>query len=285
MDLLPNFHQSRLFILLAPQGTPAIPFGDIRSDWKLYENILDEMQKFRGKVYVSERNLIRAELTAEGRHYQAVDRKSWHLLTLNEKGSVAACGRLVFYPRNADFSDLLVSHSALAHSDDWRQTFRKEIEAQIRWAKRCRARFAELGGWAIGRELRCTTEAVRMVLAGFALGQLLGGVIGVSTVNIGHHSSSILRRIGGTPLMAGPIPFPAFYEPQYRAEVEVLRFDAFRPNPRYAEHIRQCREALENVMVISSEYLPAECEEKNSNQTVPIHTRHSTKAEFLTTFS
>jgi len=210
------------------------------------------MQRFRGRTYVSEGNLKASELSYDGRHIQVVDWRSWHLLTLDEQGSVAACGRLAVQRRKADFGDLLVSRTALATSERWGHLLRQAVEQQIcsTWLRGMH--FGELGGWAVSKELRCSTEAVRLVLAGYALGRILGGVGGISTVNTGHHSSAILRRMGGVPLTTGETPFPPFYEPHYRAELEILCLDSSRPNARYETQIRQCQNSLQTVMVISS---------------------------------
>jgi hypothetical protein len=228
------------------------PFAHAHHDGELYENILCEMQRFRGHVYLSEGNLTPEDLTADGRHFQIADYSSWHLLTIDERGSVVACGRLVFHRPEAEFSELLVSRCALAHSKRWGPALREAVKEELRWTRKEGMRFAELGGWAVCRDLRCSTEAVRMVLTGYALCQSLGGVRGISTVNIQHHSSSILRRIGGSPLALGDSVLPSFYEHQYHADLEILCFDSRFPNERYRGHIKQCRESLENVSVVAS---------------------------------
>jgi hypothetical protein len=255
MDLSPrSFDCNRSLILLAPFGVRPTPrFVDLVGDRRIFDNVLAAMQRFRGEVYVSEGHLSPSELSFGGRHIHAADSKSWHLLTLDEHGSVAACGRLVLHPHDAGFPDLLVSHSALAHSERWGCHLRRVVEGQIQSTRVRGIQFAELGGWAVARQLRCTTEAVRLVLAGYALGQILGGVAGLSTANTENHSSSILRRIGGIPLATDETPFPPFYEPQYRRKLEILRLDSFRPNPRYETWIQECRAALERVTVICSD--------------------------------
>jgi hypothetical protein len=252
MNLLPIMHQSRCLILLAPRGTRSVPFAHVHHDGELYENILSEMQRFRGHVYLSEGNLTPEDLTADRRHFQFVDYSSWHLLTIDERGSVVACGRLVFHRPEAEFSELLVSRCALAHSKRWGRALRAAVEGEMRSAQQEGKEFAELGGWAVIRDLRCSTEAVRMVLAGYALGQAVGGVRGISTVDVCNHSSSILRRIGGIPLRDRETELPQFYEPQYRRDLEVLRFDSSQPSQRYGEHIQQCRQSLETVPVVTS---------------------------------
>jgi predicted GNAT family N-acyltransferase len=228
-------------------------FADIHGDFNLYEKKLAAMQRFRGRVYVSEGNLTSRDLTDDGRHFQAADYRSWHLLTVDERGSVSACGRLAIHESDTRFSELLVSHSALARAERWGNSLRQAVEAELRSARETGRKFAELGGLAVARELRCSTETVRMVLSGYALGEIVGGVRAISTVNVRHHCSSILRRIGGRPFKTGGAEMPSFYEPQYRSELEILRFDSSRPNPRYQSYIEQCRVALRNVQVIAAE--------------------------------
>jgi Acetyltransferase (GNAT) domain len=253
MNLTPqSAHHNRSLVLLAPMGEHPTCFTDVIGDRNVYDSVLAAMQRFRGQVYMSEGNFGPSELSPDGRHVQAVDAKSWHLLTLEEHGAVAACGRLVLHRPDANFDELVVSHSSLAHSQEWGYLLRRVVEEQMQATRRRGMRFAELGGWAVSRELRCSTEAVRLVLAGYALGQILGGVAGISTADAENQSSSILTRIGGVPLAAGDTPFPNFYETQYQRKLKVLYLDSSRPNPRYETHIGECLAALKMVTVISS---------------------------------
>jgi hypothetical protein len=268
----------RALLLLAPFGKETTSFVEVIGDREVYGGVLAEMQRFRGQTYVSDGYLEASDLTADGRHLQPADQESWHLLTLDEHGAVAACGRVLIHRPGASFSDLLVSHSALAHSDGWGYLLQQAVEEQAQLTRLQGMHFAEIGGWAVAQNLRCTTEAVRLVLAGFALGQLLGGVAGISTANTGHHSSSILRRIGGTPLSVGEIAFPSFYEPQYRAELEILSMDSFRLNRPYDRYVRDCLAEIETATVISS--VPAmRPYERNFGRNVGIRTLTSTKPE------
>jgi hypothetical protein len=270
--------RGRALLLLAPLGREATSFVDVIGDREVYGRVLAQMQRFRGQVYVAEGNLEPSELTADGRHLQSADQESWHLLTLDEYGAVAACGRVLIHRPGAPFSDLLVSHTALAHSDGWGYLLQQAVEEQAQFTRLQGMHFAEIGGWAVAKHLRCTTEAVRLVLAGFALGQSLGGVSGISTANTGHHSSSILRRIGGTPLSVGEIAFPSFYEPQYRAELEILCMDSFRLNRPYDRYVQDCLAEIETATVISS--VPAvRSYARDFGRNVGIHTLTSTKTE------
>jgi hypothetical protein len=270
--------RGRALLLLAPFGKETTSFVDVIGDREVHGSVLAEMQRFRGQVYVEEGNLDPSDLTADGRHLQPADQESWHLLTLDENGAVAACGRVLIHRPGAPFSDLLVSHTALAHSDGWGYLLQQAVEEQAQFTRLQGMHFAEIGGWAVARHLRCTTEAVRLVLAGFALGQLLGGVAGISTADAENHSSSILRRIGGTPLSVGEITFPAFYEPQYRRKLEILCMDSFFLNPPFDRHVRDCLAELEAATVISS-VSALRPYKRNFSPNVGIRTLTSTKPE------
>ena len=49
---------------------------------------------------------------------------------------------------------------------------------------------------------------------------------------------------------------PPYYEPQYKYEMEILRFDSSRPNARYSTWVNDCRTYLQSVPVICAK--PAE---------------------------
>ena len=105
-------------------------------------------------------------------------------------------------------------------------------------------RYVEAGGWALAPELRCTTEALHIALASYALGELLGGCLGLSTATVRHHSSSILRRLGGNTLVWDGRPLPPYYDPAYRCEMEIVRFDSRLPNPKYQALVNQLKAEL-----------------------------------------
>jgi hypothetical protein len=265
MNLVPSARRFRPFLILAPAGANLTHFGDVSRDRIFHESILAEVQRFRGRVYVAENNLNHSDLLPDGRHVQAADDKSWHLLSLTPAGEVVSCGRLCVHDENVGFSELMVSHSALAHSPIWGNAVRQAGEAELGTARRRQVRFGELGGWAIEPGLRCSTEAIRMLLAGFSLAEVMGGMAGISTVNLRHSSASILRRIGGRPLVAGGTELPPYYEPRYSSELEILRFDSAWLNPRYTSRVRECCAELRNMTVICPE--PA----TNTRKTSPEH--------------
>ena len=66
-----------------------------------------------------------------------------------------------------------------------------------------------------------------------------------------HCSASILRRLGGAPLRVGGTAIPSYYDPRYRCEMEILRFDSRRPGARYTALVEAVCERMAEVLVIA----------------------------------
>jgi hypothetical protein len=59
--------------------------------------------------------------------------------------------------------------------------------------------------------------------------------------------------------MADTSPIPAYYDPRYGCNMELLRFDSRRPSPKYAPLIAELTEKLATVRVIASTELADSC--------------------------
>ena len=237
-------------VLLSPDRGQTTSFPESNVDASLHERLLADAQRLRGRIYLKDGAIQASQLSSDGRHVQSADANSWHLLKLDEQGRVAACTRYLSHSNTVSFSELNVSTSPIAQSEDWGAAFRNAVDAELALARKRRFSYAEVGGWVTSEALRCTTEAVRMVLTAYGLAALLGGTLGVSTVTTRHRSSSILRRIGLGSLWAGKTELPPYFDPHYNCEMEILRFDSERPNPRYQSWIDDCRTYLETAPVI-----------------------------------
>lgn len=242
---------SRRLALLGPSGVPTAGFRNVNVDPALHRSLLENMQRFRGKVYLDIHAVAASELSADGRHVQHADADAWHVLTLEQGGEVSGCARFLMHAEAVTYSELSVSDSALAKSSAWGKRLRLAVEAELAAAKRQRLKFVELGGWAIAAASRCTTEAARMLLATYALSRWFGGAIAISTANLSC-SAPVLRRIGGRPMMAQGIELPSYFEPKYNCELEVLRFDSSSPNPKYASWIDDIQASLFSIQVIAA---------------------------------
>ncbi len=180
---------------------------------------------------------------------QPADRQSFHLLSLDDRGNVVACTRYLWHDNTVGFSRLGVAHTPLAAAHR-RPILEDAVEAELARARRLAYGYVEMGGWAVTEELRCTTEAVRMVVTIYALARLMGGALGISTVTTRHGSSSILRRLGGASLNCANEELSTYYDPNYRCEMEILRFDSDRPSEAYEPAIRRCRAVLARTPLI-----------------------------------
>lgn len=237
----------RGFVLLAPDDRAHFPFTQRVTDESRHQTLLEGAQRLRGSIYVRDGAIRPEQLTPDGRHVQAVDSRSWHLLTVDNQQKVVACIRYHAHRPGTTFSSLALSQANFA------PRVKTAVKSQLEVARRRGWSYVELGGWAICEELRCTTEAFRMLLAVYGLSELMGGALALSTATTRHGSSSILRRIGGRPLSENGVEIPAYYDPNYKCEMELLSFETSSPNPRYSSWISRFREALHNVPVISAE--------------------------------
>jgi len=218
------------------------------------------MQMLRGAIYLRDGAVRRSELLPDGRHHQLIDDTSWHVLAIDREGRVCGGARYHRTSNQAGFSGLGLATSSMAQCDVWGRKLRAAVEADRRLAGARGVSYVEFGGWALAEELRCSIEGLRIALAMYGLAQNLGGCIGVSSATRRHHSSSILRRIGGRPLVAEGVELPAYYDAQFSCQMEILRFDSASPNPRYEAWIDDIRAHLLTTPVIRSQYRPARWE-------------------------
>ena len=245
---------NRQMVLLAP-STAHVPasFARLDIDPARHRNLLATAQRLRAQSYLQDGAIEQWQVSRDGRFEQEGDTQSWHLLVLDSTGKVGGCAR--YRPHRADvaFSTLSVSRSAIAKAEDWGPKLRWAIQADLQQARQRGIGYVECGGWALADDLRCSTEAVRMALSMYALARIFGGVLGVTTATTRHHSSDILRRIGGQSLKVGQLDVPPYYDPQYDCEMEILRFDSSAPQQRFESKVQTYEFDLSQTPVVQSE--------------------------------
>jgi hypothetical protein len=126
------------------------------------------------------------------------------------------------------------------------------VSHDVALARRLHRDYVEVGGWAVAEASRFTMEAFDIALSTYALAGLIGGCIGITTATSRNASARILRKLGGSPLGHDGREVPAYFDPEYRCEMEVLRFDSAAPNPRYRAQIAQMTERLLDVPVLGA---------------------------------
>ncbi len=248
-----NYNElGRGLVLLAPPGRTRIPFANVAEDSLVHQRLLADAQRLRGRTYVQDGALDASSLTADGRHIQRADYQSWHLLTVDRDDRVQTSLRYRAHATCVEYSDLGVCHSMQRQPRSFADRVRRAVQSELATANRLGFSCVELGAWVVSEKLRCSTEAVRMLLAMYSLSQILGGAVALSTATTRHNSSSILRRIGGARLMDGDTEVAPYFDPEYDCEMELLSFDSRFPNPRFAGWLREFRQVLTKIPVIWS---------------------------------
>lgn len=206
----------------------------------------------RGRIYVKDGAIETWELSPDGCHQTPSDPESWHLLVLDDRGRVSGCARYREHGTGEPTSSLGVSASPLAVSEEWESLLGQSIESERALARSLNFSFVEVGGWAIAEDCRSTKDAARLALSVYALARLLGGCIGITTATFRHSSSSILRRIGGCGLQAHGVELPSYYDPRYKSEMVILRFNSSAPDLRFSPLIDELASYLPQVSVVQA---------------------------------
>jgi hypothetical protein len=244
---------NRSFVMLAPGGGE-IPetFSSVTDDQDQHLSLMNQMQRLRGSIYLRDGAISSSQLDRHGRHRLPDDQDSWHLLRLRDDGSVSGCARILVHPWSVQYSQLRVASSALAMSRAFSRPVKAFMESEIARARRTGQALVEPGGWALAEDLRGSTEALSIVVGALAWAQLVGGAVGFMTATVRHGSASILRRLGGVPIHVKGLPAPAYFDPAYNCEMELLKFDSRNLNPRFGGVLDKMRELLLGAPVIAT---------------------------------
>lgn len=241
----------RSFLLLAPADEPLSRFpGAVTFSQELHSHLLGELQRFRGRVYFADGAVRAGDLDAWERHVQPADSRSWHLLTLGTMGRVIGCTRVRRHSMPVSWGQLAVRQAPVAQSDEWGFRVRSCVDAELRAARTAGFAYVEVGGWALAREIRSTSFALKTVLATYAWSELIGGALGITTATQRNDSAAILRRLGGRPLASDGKEVPPYYDDRYQCQMEVLRFDSRTPNLRYQGMLDEVRSQIATAPVI-----------------------------------
>jgi hypothetical protein len=243
--------QKRLVLLAPPTTRVPVGFDHIDVNPQRHAELLAEMQRLRGGIYFDDGALDRQHLSADGLHQTPEDEQSWHLLMLDSVGRIDACIWYMEHAPTVAVDRLRVKHCPLADEPIWRDTLLNAVEQDLAAAQRDGLGYAEVGGWAVAERNRCTSEGLVLALASYSLGRMLGGALGMTTATVRHCSSTILRRLGGSDLRADGRIVPSYYDPRYKCEMELLRFDSRQPSSKYASFVDLLKDKLAEVLVIA----------------------------------
>jgi hypothetical protein len=209
------------------------------------------MQHLRGAIYFEDGAVDRRQLSDDGLHRTPEDGHSWHLLMRGAGGHVSSCVWYLQHDRPPTIEQLRVRRCPLRHDPSSAALFEAAVQSELDRAAKERLMYAEVGGWAVVKGSRCTAEGLVLALAAYSLGRAFGGALGLTTATMRHASATILRRIGGKHLQHDGRNIPAYYDPYYRCEMELLRFDSRAPSAKFADLIDRIQALLARVPVVA----------------------------------
>jgi hypothetical protein len=240
-------------VLLAPSARSVSDFfTNVDVDADRHDQLIHDVQRFRGSIYLHDGAIERQELSVDGLHQTPDDDKSWHLILLNKEQQVSACAWYLEHENSVAMDDLRMRHIPLAHQDEWGAKVRKAMKSELARARRDRLQYVELGGWAVAQESRRTSAPLTVALAAYGFsGRHGGGALGMTTATFRHCSATILQRLGWSRFDVDGVTLPAYYDPRYKCMMEILRFDSGEPNPKYVSLIDRLRSKLADVLVVT----------------------------------
>lgn len=246
-------------VLLAPSvASVGEVFQNVDVDWHRHEQLVRNVQRFRGSIYLKDGAIQSEQLSSDGLHETPEDENAWHMLLLDAKHQVKACALYLEHDSTVSFEALRVRRCPLAENEEWRLKLRKAIQAELARAQRDHLGFVELGGWAVSEESRGTAGPLALALAVYGFSRRNGGALGMTTATNRHCSSTILKRLGGSRFEVDGDTLPPYFDPRYRCMMEIIRFDSRSPNPKYVPLIEEARKKVARVLVIARPDAPAQ---------------------------
>ena len=126
----------------------------------------------RDRIYLDDGAIAPWQLGLNDRHCSPADTESWHLLTLDDHGSVSGCVRYREHRNATVFQELGLRECALASCEQWGTKLEAAVESDLATARQLAISFVEVGGWALAKERRCTGEVLRTALATYSLAEM-----------------------------------------------------------------------------------------------------------------
>jgi hypothetical protein len=244
--------EHRLVLVAPPHRSLPQGFRNATEDGFRRDDLIRQVQRLRGSIYLSDGAVRRDQLTPDGLHRTAEDESSWHLVMLDGHQEVSACAWYMEHEFPLSLSKLRVRHSPLARSLETRELLSRAVCSEITRARANGLGYAELGGWAVAPMSRCTSDVLVLALATYGLSRFLGGALGMTTATVRHGSAMMLRRLGGESLEADGATVPTYFDPRYDCDMELLRFDSRRPSAKYERAIDFLASRLSRVPVYAA---------------------------------
>lgn len=228
-------------------------FRSTDSDWVIGERFsgpadhkaaVSEVQRFRGRIYIADGAIPASALDEEGRHYQEFDFENYHLCLMDPEQRIRGCFRLRLHDPATEIRDLRLHNVIERMPSGLAALCHGALTSLFVLSRREQIRIGEVGGWAVDQEFRHRRAMTLLPFAAWSLYQILGNAIVLASATNRHHSSAILKRIGGFALMHGDEQLPRFMDEFHGCEMELLGFDSRRPHPKYEKIVAELKRFL-----------------------------------------
>jgi predicted GNAT family N-acyltransferase len=239
--------------LVGPIGTSASAITcKEQNEPDLQRATLEEMQRFRGKVYLDNQVIPAQALDERGRHFSAFDFVCWHFLMRKGDGRLCGCIRARLHTVGNDCDDFALHEMINRLEANQKRRYANAVQSFLENAYRQERPLLEVGGWAVDRGFRNSMAAPLLTLACYALAQLLGNCLVLASAGNVNGSANILRRFGGLPLQEGESNLPSFFDAHHNCDIDILAFDCFLIPPKYQATVDEVRRFLRQSRVLIS---------------------------------
>jgi hypothetical protein len=232
--------------------------SNVLANERVYQEVIEEIQRFRGYVYVQDKAIPSSALDEQGRHYSEYDYRAWHIIFRERRQELCGAIRvgLVDYGDYGDTeeSDPLQVLQFLSHipSDT-----KAPLETAVRrFLDNCRTlapSICEPGAWAVAEDVRKSRVAPILAASIWSLGRVMGGGIGVATATTRHGSADILKKMGGFDLFLNGMPLVPFYDSYHQCYIELIGFDSDYLNPRLEPTVAEVQDYISNLPIITTD--------------------------------
>jgi hypothetical protein len=262
-SLFSRLGESVLAVIGPRSGLVPETFANPCPNAQLYEEMVHEIQRFRGSIYLEDGTIPASALDAQGRHRTPLDYNSWHFVLMNQGTRIAGCMRATLHTSSSPVSNLKLHEVISRMSDEQGKRYGAAVQSFLGEAFESSCNVIEAGGWAVRKELRNSRIAPVLALACWSLGRLLGNSRMIGFAGRCNHSAEILRRLGGFPLTYHGAELGAFYDEHHQCEGEFLGFDCWQVPEVYEQTVEDIKDYLQKALITvpsgSPTVYPARC--------------------------
>ena len=164
------------------------------------------------------------------------------MLITAKSGEIIGCIRLRLHEGSCVEGGLGVNDCLTRMHHDRARIHRAAIREFTAAVSRSGRPLCEPGGWAICPDHQKSSVALILGCACWALGQLLGGMIGLAFANT--YSAAMIRRLGGFSLVPDGAHGMFVFDEYYGRDLELIAFDSTRPAPAYDRVVGEIKDHL-----------------------------------------